>query len=73
VLKPFVAVSGASRPTTPSSSITRTTSRSPRPAGTSSGPRSEAPDLRRHGEKEHGPALAEGATAEFDGVALERE
>jgi Fe2+ transport protein len=33
----------------------------------------EPPDLRRHGEKEHGPALAEGATVEFESVSLERE
>jgi len=32
-----------------------------------------APDLRRHGEEAEPPALAEGATATFDGVRLESE
>jgi len=31
------------------------------------------PDLRRHGEQADGPPLAEGATATFEGVRLERE
>ena len=35
--------------------------------------RIEPPALRRHGEKEEGPALAEGAVVEFERVRLEPE
>ena len=33
----------------------------------------DAPSFNRHGEESDGPALAEGVTAEFDGVELTRE